>query len=46
MSTNYHTLASMREYGKVHFEKRPVDMSLFQSRGEHYEKFDMIERKY
>jgi len=43
---NYHTLASMSEYGTVHFEKRAVDMSLFESRGEHYEKFAMIERRY
>jgi succinate dehydrogenase / fumarate reductase flavoprotein subunit len=43
---NYHTLASMSEYGTVHFEKRAIDMSLFESKGEHYEKFDMIERRY
>jgi succinate dehydrogenase / fumarate reductase flavoprotein subunit len=43
---NYHTLASMSEYGKVRFGKRAIDMSLFESRGEHYEKFDMIERRY
>jgi succinate dehydrogenase / fumarate reductase flavoprotein subunit len=43
---NYHTLASMSEYGKVHFEKRPVDMSLFEAKGAYYEKFDMIERRY
>jgi len=43
---NYHTLASMKEYGKLHFEKRPVDMSLFKAKGEYYEKFDMIERRY
>jgi len=43
---NYHTLASMSEYGKVSFKKRPVDMSIFEAKGEHYEKFGMIERKY
>jgi len=43
---NYHTLAYMSEYGKVSFEKRAIDMSLFEAKGEHYEKFDMIERKY
>ena len=43
---NYHTLAYMAEYGKVSFGKRAVDMSLFEAKGEHYEKFGMIERKY
>jgi len=43
---NYHTLAYMPEFGKVTFEERPIDMSIFQARGEHYELFDYIERKY
>jgi succinate dehydrogenase / fumarate reductase flavoprotein subunit len=43
---NYHTLASMCEFGQVSFGKRPVDMSIFEAKGEHYEKFGMIERKY
>ena len=43
---NYHTLASMSEFGAVSFAKRAVDMSLFEAKGEHYEKFGMIERKY
>ncbi len=43
---NYHTLAYMAEYDKVSFGKRAVDMSLFEAKGEHYEKFGMIERKY
>jgi len=43
---NEHTLAYMTEFGKVTFGKRPVDMSLFEARGAHYEKFGMIERKY
>jgi succinate dehydrogenase / fumarate reductase flavoprotein subunit len=43
---NYHTLAYMAKYGKVSFGKRAVDMSLFEAKGEHYEKFGMIERKY
>jgi succinate dehydrogenase/fumarate reductase flavoprotein subunit len=43
---NYHTLAYMPEFGKVTFEARPIDMSIFQAKGEHYELFDYIERKY
>jgi succinate dehydrogenase/fumarate reductase flavoprotein subunit len=42
----YHTLAYMTEYGKVTLGRRPIDMSIFETRGEHYEKFDIIERKY
>jgi len=43
---NYHTLAFMSEYGEVGFGERPIDMGLFEAKGEHYEKFGMIERKY
>jgi succinate dehydrogenase / fumarate reductase flavoprotein subunit len=43
---DYHTLASMREFGEVNFDKRPIDMSLYEAKGGHYEKFGMIERKY
>jgi succinate dehydrogenase / fumarate reductase flavoprotein subunit len=43
---NYHTLASMCEFGQVSLGKRPIDMSLFEAKGEHCEKFGMIERKY
>jgi len=43
---NDHTLTYMTEFGKVRFGKRPVDMSLFEAKGAHYEKFGMIERKY
>jgi len=43
---NHHTLAFMDEYGEVSFGKRAVDMSLFEAKGEYYEKFGMIERKY
>jgi succinate dehydrogenase / fumarate reductase flavoprotein subunit len=43
---NYHTLASMNAFGAVNFDERPIDMSLFDAKGEHYEKFGMIERKY
>jgi succinate dehydrogenase / fumarate reductase flavoprotein subunit len=43
---NDHTLVYMTEFGKVRLEKRPVDMSIHAAKGEHYEKFGMIERKY
>ena len=43
---HYHTLACMKEYGDVRLDERPIDMSLFEAKGEHYEKFGIIERKY
>lgn len=43
---NHHTLAWMKEYGKVEIGKRPINMCIFDAKGEHYEKFDFIERKY
>jgi succinate dehydrogenase / fumarate reductase flavoprotein subunit len=43
---NYHTLAHMTEFGKVTLGERPVDMSIYKAKGENYEKFAMIERKY
>ncbi len=43
---NYHTLVSMPEFGKISFDKRPIDISLFEAKGERYELFDYIERKY
>jgi succinate dehydrogenase/fumarate reductase flavoprotein subunit len=43
---DYHTLASMKAFGEVNFDKRPIDMSLYEAKGEDYEKFGMIERKY
>lgn len=43
---HYHTLTYMAEYGEVALGKRPVDMSLFEAKGAHHEKFGVIERKY
>jgi succinate dehydrogenase / fumarate reductase flavoprotein subunit len=43
---NYHTLATMTEFAKVDLAKRGVDMSIFESKCEHYERFGIIERKY
>jgi succinate dehydrogenase/fumarate reductase flavoprotein subunit len=42
----YHTLVSMMEFGKVGFGKRPIDMSIYESKGEHYEQFRIMLRKY
>jgi len=43
---NYHTLATMTEFAVVDLGKRAVDMSIFESKCEHCERFGMIERKY
>jgi succinate dehydrogenase / fumarate reductase flavoprotein subunit len=43
---HYHTLAYMADDGEVRIEKRPVDMSLFEAKEPHHEKFGIIERKY
>ncbi len=43
---NHHTLAYMTEFGDVKLGERPIDMSIYEEKGEHYEKFGMIERKY
>jgi succinate dehydrogenase / fumarate reductase flavoprotein subunit len=43
---NYHTLVSMPEFAKITFGKRPIDISMFDAKGERYELFDYIERKY
>jgi succinate dehydrogenase / fumarate reductase flavoprotein subunit len=42
----FHTLVSMMEFGKVSFRKRPIDMSIYESKGEHYEQFRIMPRKY
>jgi succinate dehydrogenase / fumarate reductase flavoprotein subunit len=43
---NHHTLAYLTEHGTVQLEKRPVDMSLYEAGDRHFEKFNLIERKY
>ncbi|MBW2037797.1 MAG: FAD-binding protein, partial [Deltaproteobacteria bacterium] len=43
---NYHTLAYMTELGEVILGKRRIDMSIYEAKGEHFERFGMIERKY
>jgi succinate dehydrogenase / fumarate reductase flavoprotein subunit len=42
----FHTLVSMMDFGKVNFGKRPIDMSIYESKGEHYEQFKIMPRKY
>lgn len=43
---NYHTLVFMPEFNKITFGKRPIDMSIFEDKGDHYELFDYIKREY
>jgi succinate dehydrogenase / fumarate reductase flavoprotein subunit len=43
---NSHTLAYMVDFGDIRFANRPVDMSIFEAKGEQRDKFGMIERKY
>jgi len=43
---NHHTLACLTEHGTVQLDKRPVDMSLYEAGDQHFEKFNLIERKY
>jgi succinate dehydrogenase / fumarate reductase flavoprotein subunit len=42
----FHTLVSMVDFGKVSFGKRPIDMSIYESKGDHYEQFKIMPRKY
>ncbi|MBU2227774.1 MAG: FAD-binding protein [Proteobacteria bacterium] len=42
----FHTLVSMTDFGKVCFGKRPIDMSIHESGGEHAERFGIMPRKY
>jgi succinate dehydrogenase / fumarate reductase flavoprotein subunit len=43
---NYHTLVYMPKFNKVTFAKRPIDMSIFEAKGDHCELFDYIQREY
>ena len=43
---NYHTLATMTEFAEVDLAKRAVDMSIFDSKCDHCERFGIIERTY
>ena len=43
---NNHTLIAMPEFGAVEQTGRPVDMSIYEAKGEHYEQFGLIQRKY
>jgi succinate dehydrogenase / fumarate reductase flavoprotein subunit len=43
---HFHNLASMTEYGKVAFAKRPINMSIYESKQENSEQFKIIPRRY
>jgi succinate dehydrogenase / fumarate reductase flavoprotein subunit len=43
---DYHTLVYMPEFDKTTLGKRPIDLSIFEAKGERFELFDYIERKY
>ncbi len=43
---NYHTLVTMPQFGKVKLGRRDIDMSIYNAKGEYYEKFNVLERKY
>jgi succinate dehydrogenase / fumarate reductase flavoprotein subunit len=43
---HFHTLVSMTDFGKTSFGKRRIDMSVFESKGENYEQFRIMPRKY
>ena len=42
----FHTLVSMTEFGKVGFGKRPIDLSIYEAKGENFEMFKIMSRKY
>jgi len=42
----FHTLVSMTDFGKVSFGRRPIDMSIHESGGDHAEQFRIMPRKY
>jgi succinate dehydrogenase / fumarate reductase flavoprotein subunit len=46
LAFHYHTLAYMSGFGDITLDKRPIDMSIYEAQGEHFEKFGIIERKY
>jgi succinate dehydrogenase / fumarate reductase flavoprotein subunit len=43
---SYHSLVSMEQFGEVELGRREVDMRLFEEKGQHADKFGIIERKY
>jgi len=43
---NHHTLVFMKDFDTLELGQRPVDMSIYEAKGQDYEKFGMIERKY
>jgi succinate dehydrogenase / fumarate reductase flavoprotein subunit len=43
---NFHSLVSMEQFDEVKLGRREVDMRLFEEKGQHADKFGIIERKY
>ena len=43
---NRHTLVTMGSFGNILFDSRHIDMSIYNERGPHWERFGMIDRKY
>jgi succinate dehydrogenase / fumarate reductase flavoprotein subunit len=43
---NYHSLVSIEQFDEVKLGRRQVDMSFFEEKGHHADKFGIIERKY
>lgn len=43
---NHHTLVRMQEFDRISIGQRPIDVSIFEAKGENHQFFDFIERKY
>lgn len=43
---NYHSLVTMDEFGSTTLGRRAVDMSIYEAKGENFEKFGIIPRTY
>jgi len=43
---NHHTLTYLDDFDTVRIDTRPIDMSIYEKKGEHSERFGIIERKY
>jgi len=43
---NHHTVAYLDNFETVRIDTRPIDMCIYEEKGEHFERFGIIERKY
>ncbi len=43
---HHHTLVRMERFGRLEISSRPIDMSLYNKKGAHWERFGILERKY